>query len=310
MDRDKSLPLHLKYRPQNFDEFVGNEAVIESLRNILSRDKGEIRSFLLTGDSGCGKTTIARLIKNELKCSDLDFYEYNSASVRGIDTVREIADSCRYAPMSGGVKIYLLDEIHKATNDAQNALLKLLEDTPVHVRFVLATTDPDKLIKTIRTRCSTFHLAQLRRNQILKLLKWICKEENHEVSDSLLMKISNFCDGSPRQAIVLLDQVIQVDNEELAEQVLIDCTVDDKKVLDLCQALIDKKSWATVSSILKNLLDDDPEHIRLAVLSYFAKVLLTKDSIRLEAMSRWFEEPFFNSGKSLLILACFRANAT
>jgi len=202
--RDEQQPLHIKYRPQTFDELIGNETTIESLKSILQREKGEIRSFLFTGPSGCGKTTIARIMANELKCSDRDLQEYNSSNTRGIDTIREIANNCRYSPLNGKVKIYLLDEIHKATNDAQNALLKLLEDTPNHVRFILCTTDPEKLLKTIKTRCSTFVVSSLQRAKIMKLLKWVCEEEKCDISQKVIQKIAECADGSPRQSLVLL----------------------------------------------------------------------------------------------------------
>jgi DNA polymerase-3 subunit gamma/tau len=305
--RDKNLPLHLKYQPQSLEEVVGNESVIESLQSILSRKTGEIRSFLFTGSSGCGKTTLARIIKNKLECSEYDYYEYNSASVRGIDTIREIADSCRYAPMNGKVKIYLLDEIHKATNDAQNALLKLLEDTPSHVRFILATTDPEKLIKTIKTRCSIFQVNLLRRNQITKLLKWICSEEGVEISDKILGKIADYSEGSPRQAIVFLDQIIDIEDDEQAEQILLDSSVDEKTVLDLCQKLLAKTKWESIASILK-LIDDEPEKVRLGILSYMSKVLLSGDNSKAAGIMMCFDEPFYNGGKSFLILSCYQAN--
>jgi DNA polymerase III gamma/tau subunit len=694
MERDTSLPLHLKYRPQTFDEVIGNESAVESLRTILSRQSGEVRTFLFIGSSGCGKTTLARIIKNELGCSDRDFVEYNSANVRGIDTIREIAESCRYSPMSGSLKIYSLDECfvkgtkintpgklvnieeiktgdyvyniegkskvkntfinkvilnriakvtfqngtnifcsedhlfftpngwvkaknlskkdltfsmnsnimndnillsggkngkesmrmvrkgsalnlffnknlfqklssklskqrerirnnskktlqklwetnnlllepkrftkilfsalcrglekfsrrfsekdlhqrnctkdksftqkydrkskidkktkifeingrqtesneqsinnrenekhkknkwnftclarrtwrqwqtdsssnsfsycfgvangscsfnrslpterwgripnklqigywkqriknwhrsrwglsqierryvsrseknteisrirvesveiykrgcndksfssiitdkernqnfielydleieghpsyyadgvlvhncHKLTNDAQNALLKLLEDTPKHVRFILCTTDPDKLIKTIKTRCSTFQVSLLRRNQTLKLLKWICKEEKVEMSDKVLLKVADYSEGSPRQAVVMLDQVIDIEDEEQAMQTLLDSSVSETTVLDLCQKLLTKSKWKDVSDILKNI-EDDPEKVRLAILGYMSKVLLSSGNSKARDIMRFFEEPFYNGGKSLLIGACFDAN--
>jgi DNA polymerase III gamma/tau subunit len=307
MERDTSLPLHLKYRPQTFDEVIGNESAVESLRTILSRQSGEVRTFLFIGSSGCGKTTLARIIKNELGCSDRDFVEYNSANVRGIDTIREIAESCRYSPMSGLLKIYLLDEAQKLTGDAQNALLKLLEDTPKHVRFILCTTDPDKLIKTIKTRCSTFQVSLLRRNQTLKLLKWICKEEKVEMSDKVLLKVADYSEGSPRQAVVMLDQVIDIEDEEQAMQTLLDSSVSETTVLDLCQKLLTKSKWKDVSDILKNI-EDDPEKVRLAILGYMSKVLLSSGNSKARDIMRFFEEPFYNGGKSLLIGACFDAN--
>lgn len=308
MERDLSLPLHLKYRPQSFEEVIGNETVVDSLKSILSRESGEIRSFLFTGNSGCGKTTLARIIKNELSCGDKDFIEYNSANVRGIDTIREISTNCRYAPMTGRLKIYLLDEVHKITNDAQNALLKLLEDTPKHVRFILCTTDPEKLLQTIRTRCSTFKMNPLRRNQIIKLLKWICEEEKIEVSIKIFTKIADYSDGSARQAIVMLDQVIDIQDEEQALQTLIDASVNEASVLLLCQKLLRRTKWTEVAEVLKGI-EDDPEKVRLAVLGYMGKVLLS--SIENETAAKiieLFKDPFYTGGKSLLIATCFWAN--
>ena len=225
MERDKSLPLHLKYRPQSFEEFVGAESVVESLMTVLGRENGEVRTFLFVGSSGCGKTTSARIVKSSLNCSDMDFFEYNSANTRGIDTIREITENSKYAPMKGKVKIYLIDECHKMTNDAQNALLKLLEDTPKHVRLILCTTDPEKLIKTIKTRCMIFMFPLLKRSQILKLLKSVCKEEDVDVSDSLLNLITDYSDGCPRQALVMLDQVIDMDEKD-ATGVLLNASVE------------------------------------------------------------------------------------
>jgi DNA polymerase III subunit gamma/tau len=307
MIKDKNLPLHLKYRPQSFDEMVGNESTIDSLRSILSRESGEVRSFLFIGQSGCGKTTMARILSKELNCAEEDFKEFNSANVRGIDTIREIAESCNYAPMIGRIKIYLLDECHKITPDAQHALLKLLEDTPEHVRFILCTTDPEKLLKTIRTRCSTFHLSPLRRNQTLKLLRWVCEQEKVDVPQKVLGKIAEFCDGSPRQAIVMLDQVIDIDSEEVSLQMLMDTTIDETTTLELSQALLNKSKWETIASIVGKI-DDEPEKVRISVVNYLGKVLLSKDDTRVAQIMSLFGEPFFYSGRASLILNCYLAS--
>jgi DNA polymerase III subunit gamma/tau len=302
--RDASQPLHIKYRPQTFDEVVGNESVTESLKTILSRDKGEVKSFLFTGNSGCGKTTLARIIASELGCEGMNFYEYNSANTRGVDTIREIANNCKFAPLSGRVKIYLLDECHKLTGDAANALLKILEDTPQHVRFILCTTDPDKLLKTIKTRCSTFQVKELTKAKMLKLLNWVCSEEKVKLSNEVVNKITECADGSPRQALVLLDQVIDLTDDKLALETIINSTVDEKSVLDLCQNLLGNANWTTIAVIIK-AMDEEPEKIRNAVLGYMNKVLLSKPNDRASDIIEIFKDNWFYSGAAGLTQSCY-----
>lgn len=303
---DDNLPLHLKYRPTSFEDFVGNEAVVESLSEVISRDNRP-RAYLFVGPSGCGKTTLARIIKNELGCSDSDFREYNSANTRGIDTIREMANSCMYSPMAGEFKIYLLDEVHKITGDGQHALLKLLEDTPKHVIFILCTTDPDKLINTIRTRCSTYQVKSLQRAKLTILLKKICEKESVETSIKVLNEIVRIAEGCPRKALVYLDQVINIDDEELALQTLIENVTGDVDVREICQMLLKGKNWKQVSTLLKKL-EQSPEDTRRQILGYFSAVLLNSQANdRAADLISLFSESFFASDKAGLTLACYLA---
>lgn len=305
--RDNNLPLHLKYRPQSFDEITGNEATVDSLKINLSRTEGAIRTYLLTGQPGCGKTTITRIIKSELKCSDQDFYDYNISKTRGIATAREIIDSTRYAPMNGNVKIYVLNEVHEATQEFQNAMLDILEHPPSHVRFILVTTDPDKLLSTVLQRCTQFHVVPLLRHQIIKILKWVCNEEKVKVSDKILTKITDYCDGSPREAVKFLDQVIDIEDEDLAESAIISSSVDEKTVLNLCQALVKGGNWKEIVEILKSI-NDNYEKTRLAICTYMSKVLLSNDNVRIAQMLDIFKERYYSEGKSSLIRDCYWAS--
>jgi DNA polymerase III subunit gamma/tau len=251
---------------------------------------------------------MARIIKNELGCSDRDFFEYNSANVRGIDTIREIGMNCRFAPSKGPVKIYLLDEAHKMTNDAQNALLKLLEDTPTHVRFILATTDPDKLLKTIKTRCSTYQVGSLPRVKLLQLMKRVCDQEKVDVSSEVLKRIADVSRGGPRQALVLLDQVMDIADEELAIQAVIDNSVDEVKVLELCRILMKpRKSWKEVADMIRSLENVEVENSRYAILGYLSSVLLNKEDERVLAMIEIFTPSWMYSGRAGLVASCFMA---
>ena len=152
------MELYRKYRPQTEDEMVGNESAIKAVKKELENGS---HVFLFTGNAGCGKTTMARIIAKEVGAGDLSIREINSAENRGIDTARDILEQMQYMPSDGDALVWIFDECHKWTNDMQNAMLKPLEDTPDHVYFFLCTTDPQKLIKPLVTRCSVVAMKPL-----------------------------------------------------------------------------------------------------------------------------------------------------
>jgi Holliday junction resolvasome RuvABC ATP-dependent DNA helicase subunit len=224
-------PLPKKYRPRTWDEIWGNEEVVEGLRSVFSKPpERRPHVFLLVGRSGCGKTTIARIINKELGCSDVEYSEINAADKRGIDCIRDIILDCGFLPLFGEVKLFVLDEVHELTTEAQNALLKVLEDTPEHVYFVLCTTEPGKIIETIKTRCTTYHVNPLQPSIIRDRLDWVCKEERKKVQDELLESISKVCNGSPRLALVLLDQIKDIDDAKLALKIVTHSTFRTYKI--------------------------------------------------------------------------------
>jgi len=223
-------PLHIKYRPRTWDEIWGNEEVVELLKSSLSKPaEKRPHVFLLQGPSGCGKTTLARIIKKELGCADLYYNELNVADTRGIDRVRYIISECQNTPWMGSVKIYVLDEFHQITKEAQNALLKILEDTPRHVYFILCTTEPKKIIRPIRTRSATYQVNSLPPSLIRDLLNWVCNEERKEVSNEALEVISRTCEGSSRQALVSLDQVIDINDPQKALKIITQASFQEKE---------------------------------------------------------------------------------
>jgi DNA polymerase-3 subunit gamma/tau len=220
--------LALKWRPQTFDQVAGQEAIASTLRNAILTER-TAHAYLFTGPRGVGKTSTARILAKALNCvkgptpdpcnqcdpckeittgRSLDVLEIDGASNRGIDDIRELRESVRYAPASGRVKVYIIDEVHMLTTDAFNALLKTLEEPPGHVVFVLATTEPLKVPATIVSRCQRYDFSRLRLRDTVARMETICKEEQIEISDDALSLIGRRAEGSMRDALTLLDQVI------------------------------------------------------------------------------------------------------
>lgn len=302
------MPLHIDYRPKTLREMAGNNATIESLSAILSREKDIPHAFLFTGASGCGKTTLGRIVANTLGCSSNDYREIDSADFRGIDSIREIRQQARLKPMVGNVKVWLLDEVHKLTNDAMNALLKILEDTPSHVYFILCTTDPEKLLKTIKSRCMQFTVNPLSEKQMTRHLKKVVEQEGvTDFPEEAYALIHQNSLGHVRAALVLLDKVIDLDPSSILKSIE-QAASEEAQVIDLCRMLLARNSWKKIISVLKSLQEtQEAESIRYAVLGYMNSVLLREDNKQAYQVIDLFKEPFFNSGKPGLTLACYES---
>jgi len=222
------LVLALKYRPQIFDEVVGQEHVCETLKNGIASGK-IAHAYLFSGPRGIGKTTTARILAKALNCkegpapqpcnkciscieisrgSSLDVLEIDGASNRGIDEIRALRENVKFAPVASRYKIYIIDEAHQITHDAFNALLKTLEEPPRHIVFVLATTQPEKIPPTILSRCQRFSFKLIPQKKIFDRLKYIVEKEKMEIRDEILNLIASRGEGSLRDAQSLLDQVI------------------------------------------------------------------------------------------------------
>ena len=203
----KPTELYLKYRPQRLGDVFGQDAAL----NVIKALKGRIPSaVLLTGPSGCGKTTIGRILATKLKCTGGDFLEINAAKERGIDMVRDMSMRIGLAPMRSPCRVWLIDEAHALTKDAQSALLKMLEDTPSHAYIFLATTDPQKLTNTIRTRCTEIKCKAINGETMTKLLESVVKAESTEVEEDVLDAIVESADGSARKALVIAARISSV----------------------------------------------------------------------------------------------------
>jgi DNA polymerase III subunit gamma/tau len=231
-----------KWRPQTFDDVVGQDHVVRTLKNAISR--GRIaHAYLFVGPRGTGKTSTARIFAKALNCtggprvdfdvndpackaiaegSHLDVIEIDGASNNGVDQVRDLRDTVRYAPAQGKFKVYIIDEVHMLSAAAFNALLKTLEEPPPHVKFVFATTDPQKVLPTIVSRCQRFDLKPIPADLIVERLRKISGEERIKVSDAALACIARLADGGMRDAQSILDQMISFCGTEIAEPDVLD----------------------------------------------------------------------------------------
>jgi DNA polymerase III subunit gamma/tau len=298
------MSLYHKYRPQTLSEIRGNEEVVSALEGLLSKPEKMPHSFLLHGATGCGKTTIGRIIKNTLEVSDNDYQELNTSDMRGIDTIRDLIKNCQFKPLESSYRIYLVDECHKLTNDAQNAFLKILEDTPSHVIFILCTTEPEKIIKAIRSRCQDFQLKPLSDKVCKRLIQTILRKEQETVDESILDKIVEIAEGHPRNAIQILEKILSTEPEKRAEAA-VKTAQETVQSIELCRALIGNSNWTKVREILNGLVGQDAEAVRRQVMGYAQSVLLKSDNEKAGLVLELFKEPFYNSGFPGLVYSCY-----
>lgn len=265
------MELYKKHRPKTLKQVMGQKEAVTMLTTFLQ--KGEVpHSLLFSGPSGCGKTTIARILKDELKCVDADFAEINAADFRGIDEIRKIRQRMPLAPL-GGCRIWLIDEAHKLSNDAQNAFLKMLEDTPRHVYFFLCTTDRQRLIKTILTRCTDIVVKSLTPTTMFKFIESICTKEKRELEQEVADKITDKAEGSARKALVILEQVLT--SQDTDEQLnIVERFEGITEAIELARVLVNPRSSYTEAAKILGALQDDAEGVRRMILGYCTSILL------------------------------------
>src|SRR5437867_8487982 len=257
-----------KYRPQTFDDLVGQAHVSRTLKNAVAQNR-LAHAYLFVGPRGIGKTSTARILAKSLNCvkgptvtpcgvcdncreiaagNSLDVIEIDGASNRGIDDVRELRDNVRYAPAKSRLKIYIIDEVHMLTKEAFNALLKTLEEPPPHVKFIFATTEPDKVLPTILSRCQRFDLHRIPANLIAQHLQFIAGKEKITLEPAAAHAIARGAEGGLRDAESMLDQLVAFCGEKIGESDVLNVFgfTSEQTVVDLTGRILQSETPAAL----------------------------------------------------------------
>lgn len=286
-----------KWRPRTFEDMVGQEHVLQALIHALESQRLH-HAYLFTGTRGVGKTTIGRLLARCLNCETgvtpdpcgecsscqeiqegrfVDLIEIDAASRTGVDDMRELTDNVQYAPTRGRYKVYLIDEVHMLTNQSFNAFLKTLEEPPEHVKFLLATTDPQKLPVTVLSRCLQFNLKRMTPEHIAGHLRNVLTAENIPFEEPALWLLARAADGSMRDALSLTDQAIAFGNQKLAASDVSNMlgTIDQRDIERMVEALVEGDGPALLAEI-NRISDFAPDYsvILADLLSLFHRVTM------------------------------------
>ena len=269
--------LHVEYRPIELSQVVGQEEVVSALTAMFEQDEIS-HSFLFTGPSGVGKTTLARIIGGALGCAKEsgNLIEFDAASRSGVDDVRELSSMLNYARMDGSNLMFIIDECQSLSKKAWEALLKDTEEPPPYAYFVFCTTEPTKVLRTIKTRCHEYALSEVGLEPLTELVEEVAEEECIELAfDGAADVIAKAAGGSPRQALVNLSKVRNAATQAEVYRLLAEAD-ESKEVIDLARFLVTPRgrTWQQAQKLLRDLQDANPESVRRVVSDYVQKVVL------------------------------------
>ncbi len=307
------VALYRAYRPQKFDEVVGQEHIIKTLKNAIKLNK-VAHAYLFCGPRGTGKTTMAKIVAKAMNCVNgpttdpcceceicqgiakgtiPDVIEIDAASNNGADDIRDLRDTVKYLPSVGKYKVYIIDEVHMLSNAAFNALLKTLEEPPHHVIFILCTTEPYKLPATILSRCQRFDFKSIQIDEILKRLKIVSESEGLKVTDDALHQVATSAEGGMRDALSLFDQAISysVGEEVTLDDVLaVSGNISYLKLIELLSSCISKDE-SNALSVLDSIIKDGKEITRIVNDA----IMFLRDTLMYQNDSIIEENPMFNN---------------
>jgi DNA polymerase-3 subunit gamma/tau len=265
------MSFYQKYRPTDFGQVIGQDEIKSFLKSVAKKGDDIPHAYIFCGGHGIGKTTLARIFAKELGSDESDIYELDAASNRGIDEIRSIKENVYTLPLSSKYKVYILDEAHALTKDAGNAILKVLEEPPKHAMFIFCTTDPEKMLPTVRSRCQILNLEKPKKEDIVKLLKSISKEENISLNDHILNHLAHKSKGSIRDAITELEYYSYL--EKTYE------ITDQHNIENIILSLI-KKDFKEIIKLINE--KEKPENVYKEILDFMHEGMIIRQSEKLK----------------------------
>jgi len=292
-----------KYRSQTFDEVIGQDPIAQTLKNAVKTDR-VAHAYLFAGTRGIGKTTMARVLAKALNClafnapteqpcckcescvainagEDIDVIEIDGASNNSVEEVRKLRENAIYRPARARFKIYIIDEVHMLSTSAFNALLKILEEPPNHVKFIFATTEPNKVIPTIQSRCQRFDFSNINPSQIAGQLKFILQQEKIKYEEDLILPLAKMANGSMRDGLSLLDRLISTGVEPLTSQLLeefLGCA-NSEKIYNLIEQIGQASAAGTLAAIEDLISTGISEvHIVDSLIDYMRDLMVAKST--------------------------------